>query len=92
MILYTLKSDILTLNIQIARLQNSSLKPQSLHLCRNNQGFAVKILVLAKTNADKELKCLLSFYPEWLRLIDNSFLSLELKEYYKNLVEKRLKF
>ena len=48
-------------------------------------------LKLNQTVIDKTLKELQRAIPEWFELINNSFLSQELKEEYKELLDKRIK-
>jgi serine/threonine-protein kinase HipA len=51
--------------------------------------FAHQTLYLPKAKVEKETKRLLSFLPAWLEMIDRSFLSKEMKEKYKILLQKR---
>jgi serine/threonine-protein kinase HipA len=55
------------------------------------EGFATTTLSLPKAKAEKELTRLMSFYPQWVKLIESSFLSTKTKSAYKKLLQERMK-
>lgn len=52
--------------------------------------FAIERLKLNQPIIDDVMNSLLQKFPSWMQLIDNSFLSIHMKEKYKNLVHKRI--
>lgn len=55
------------------------------------EGFAITTLFLPKVKVEKELTRLMSYHTQWVKLIDNSFLSASSKTAYKKLVHERMK-
>jgi len=53
--------------------------------------FAVSDLCMTDIRANKEINTMLSVIPEWIKMIDHSFLSIDMNKEYKNLVTKRAK-